>query len=122
MVIPLAFSSGALSISSTFSSFFAKPFINRTCVKAAVKVVLPWSTCPMVPTFTCGLVLTNFSFSAINLFYLIFFDYFYYLMYLMIKKYASFVTYSLYPKGRNVVKYPLLVDKVWRGKCLSFSL
>src|SRR5437016_4023489 len=23
---------------------------------AAVRVVLPWSMCPMVPTFTCGLV------------------------------------------------------------------
>jgi hypothetical protein len=30
-------------------------------VIAAVKVVLPWSTCPMVPTFTCGLVRSNFS-------------------------------------------------------------
>jgi len=30
-------------------------------VIAAVKVVLPWSTCPMVPTFTCGFVRSNFS-------------------------------------------------------------
>src|SRR5690348_5709141 len=29
------------------------------CVIAAVSVVLPWSTCPIVPTFTCGLVLSN---------------------------------------------------------------
>ncbi len=26
---------------------------------AAVKVVLPWSTCPIVPTLTCGLSLEN---------------------------------------------------------------
>src|SRR4051794_5316267 len=29
------------------------------CVIAAVSVVLPWSTWPIVPTFTCGLVLSN---------------------------------------------------------------
>src|SRR3712207_7314802 len=29
-------------------------------VIAAVSVVLPWSTCPMVPTFRCGLFLSNF--------------------------------------------------------------
>src|SRR5512134_1175519 len=29
------------------------------CVIAAVSVVLPWSTCPIVPTFTCGLVRSN---------------------------------------------------------------
>src|SRR5690606_4890670 len=28
-------------------------------VSAAVSVVLPWSTWPMVPTFTCGLVRSN---------------------------------------------------------------
>src|SRR5215468_1451895 len=28
---------------------------------AAVRVVFPWSTCPMVPTFTWGLVRSNFS-------------------------------------------------------------
>src|SRR5579884_2409667 len=27
---------------------------------AAVRVVLPWSMCPIVPTFTCGLVRSNF--------------------------------------------------------------
>ena len=32
-------------------------------VSAAVKVVLPWSTCPMVPTFTCGLVRSNLLFA-----------------------------------------------------------
>src|SRR5687767_2062819 len=30
-------------------------------VIAAVKVVLPWSTCPIVPMFTCGLLRSNFS-------------------------------------------------------------
>src|SRR6266850_201275 len=33
----------------------------RTLVMAAVKVVLPWSTCPIVPMFTCGLLRSNFS-------------------------------------------------------------
>ena len=27
-----------------------------TLVIAAVRVVFPWSTCPMVPTFKCGFV------------------------------------------------------------------
>jgi len=30
-------------------------------VIAAVYVVFPWSTCPIVPTFTCGFVRSNFS-------------------------------------------------------------
>jgi hypothetical protein len=30
-----------------------------TCVMAAVSVVLPWSTWPMVPMFTCGLLRSN---------------------------------------------------------------
>src|SRR2546426_11948806 len=59
--MPRAFSSGALSIWSkatncTFGLFFAKTF-----VMAAVKVVFPWSTCPIVPMFTCGLLRSNFS-------------------------------------------------------------
>jgi hypothetical protein len=33
-----------------------------TFVRAAVNVVLPWSTWPIVPTFTCGLLRSNFSF------------------------------------------------------------
>jgi hypothetical protein len=36
-----------------------------TFVSAAVKVVLPWSTCPIVPTFTCGFVRSNFPFDTI---------------------------------------------------------
>src|SRR5690348_8328158 len=34
-----------------------------TFVSAAVSVVLPWSTCPIVPTFTCGLVRSNLPFA-----------------------------------------------------------
>src|SRR5262245_15187117 len=30
---------------------------------AAVSVVFPWSTCPIVPTFTCGFVRSNFAFA-----------------------------------------------------------
>src|SRR5215813_13873671 len=64
MVIPRAFSSGALSI---WSYAFASPpyFFDSTRVSAAVSVVLPWSTCPIVPTFTCGLVRSNFPFAMI---------------------------------------------------------
>src|SRR5215472_5196680 len=32
-------------------------------VMAAVSVVFPWSTCPIVPTFTCGFVRSNFCFA-----------------------------------------------------------
>ena len=34
---------------------------------AAVSVVLPWSTWPIVPTFTCGLVRSNFFFAIVVL-------------------------------------------------------
>src|SRR5512134_1422917 len=40
----------------------ALPCAASTFVIAAVSVVLPWSTCPIVPTFTCGLFRSNFSF------------------------------------------------------------
>src|SRR5215213_809130 len=43
--------------------FVPKPLSADTLVSAAVKVVLPWSTWPMVPTFTCGLVRSNFAFA-----------------------------------------------------------
>src|SRR5512138_1317743 len=39
----------------------AMPFAAQYFVMAAVSVVLPWSTCPIVPTFTCGLLRSNFS-------------------------------------------------------------
>ena len=67
MVIPRSFSSGALSIESKERSS-ERPFFARTVVIAAVRVVLPWSTCPIVPMFTCGLDLSNFSF-AISVIY-----------------------------------------------------
>src|SRR3977135_692142 len=59
--MPRARSSGALSILSNDVNFAVpfEPAIARTLVIAAVSVVLPWSTCPIVPTFTCGLVLSN---------------------------------------------------------------
>ncbi|CAB4775550.1 unannotated protein [freshwater metagenome] len=31
---------------------------------AAVRVVLPWSMCPMVPMLTCGLFRSNFAFAT----------------------------------------------------------
>src|SRR3990167_1058581 len=40
---------------------FAQPFDAHTMVSAAVSVVFPWSTCPMVPTFTWGFFRSNFS-------------------------------------------------------------
>src|SRR6476659_4015544 len=39
----------------------AHPLSAATLVSAAVRVVLPWSMCPMVPTLTCGLLRSNFS-------------------------------------------------------------
>src|SRR5215210_6906498 len=62
MVIPRCFSSGALSIWSKVTSRLAGSsgtFLARTFVMAAVRVVLPWSTWPMVPTLRCGLVLSK---------------------------------------------------------------
>src|SRR5207237_9605885 len=38
----------------------ACPLRDRVLVIAAVSVVLPWSMCPIVPTFTCGLLRSNF--------------------------------------------------------------
>ncbi len=60
MVIPLAFSSGAASISSNFLAS-ALPAAANVPVIAAVNVVLPWSTWPIVPTLTCGFVRSYFS-------------------------------------------------------------
>src|SRR3989344_4055575 len=61
MVIPRCRSSGALSISSIFSNRTLLPARLRTCKIAAVSDVLPWSTCPIVPTLTWGFVRSNFS-------------------------------------------------------------
>src|SRR3984893_9893014 len=60
MVIPRSRSSGALSIWSKATNC-AHPLVASTLVIAAVRVVLPWSTWPIVPTLTCGLVRENFS-------------------------------------------------------------
>src|SRR5918993_3715009 len=62
MVIPRWRSSGALSICSKATLLLAGSSgtrLAKTPVIAAVKVVLPWSTWPMVPTFRCGLFLSN---------------------------------------------------------------
>src|SRR6266540_824880 len=45
----------------------ASPFDAQYLVIAAVSVVFPWSTCPMVPTFTCGSLRSNFSLPMISL-------------------------------------------------------
>jgi hypothetical protein len=35
-------------------------------VIAAVNVVFPWSTCPIVPTFTCGFVRSNLALAMVS--------------------------------------------------------
>src|SRR6185437_1891288 len=61
MVMPRSRSSGALSIESNERNWILGLCFDNTLVMAAVSVVLPWSTCPIVPTFTCGLLRSNFS-------------------------------------------------------------
>src|SRR5215469_5174281 len=63
MVIPRSRSSGALSIVSNARNATFGFVLASTLVIAAVSVVLPWSMCPIVPTFTCGLLRTNFCFA-----------------------------------------------------------
>lgn len=58
MVIPRALSSGAASISSYFLGALL-PIAAKAMVKAAVRVVLPWSTWPMVPMLTWGFLRSN---------------------------------------------------------------
>ncbi len=61
--MPRAFSSGALSIWSYAMN--EPPLVSAiTLVNAAVSVVLPWSTWPIVPTLTWGLLRSNFSFDT----------------------------------------------------------
>src|SRR5882672_12029168 len=48
---------------SSYGTYLPQPFAADTLVSAAVVVVLPWSTWPIVPTFTWGLVRSNFSFA-----------------------------------------------------------
>ena len=58
MVMPRSFSSGALSIPSKATA--SPPQTSeQTRVSAAVSVVLPWSTWPIVPTLTWGFVRSN---------------------------------------------------------------
>src|ERR1039457_2000273 len=51
---------------SSYDFATASPFVDRTFVRAAVNVVLPWSMWPMVPTFTCGFLRSNFSFAIVS--------------------------------------------------------
>src|ERR1041385_4155393 len=60
--MPLALSSGALSIESKERNAIFGLFFASTFVIAAVSVVFPWSTCPIVPTFACGFLRSNFAF------------------------------------------------------------
>src|SRR5688500_15230888 len=60
--MPRAFSSGAASIWS-YALNSPPNFSAPIFVSAAVSVVLPWSTWPMVPTLTCGLVRSNLPFA-----------------------------------------------------------
>ena len=62
-MIPRSRSSGALSIESNARNDTFGLFFDSTLVIAAVNVVLPWSMCPIVPTFKCGLLRSNFSFA-----------------------------------------------------------
>src|SRR3989440_11629617 len=63
IVMPRSRSSGALSIWSKAIYLLLALALASTLVMAAVRVVLPWSTCPIVPTFTCGFVRSNFFFA-----------------------------------------------------------
>src|SRR3982751_4047250 len=58
--MPRAFSSGALSIESNARTWIFGLCLAKTFVIAAVRVVLPWSMCPIVPMLTCGLLRSNF--------------------------------------------------------------
>src|SRR4051812_44961558 len=65
MVIPRWRSSGALSIWSNADAWFRVGYLSAsTLVMAAVSVVLPWSTWPIVPMLTCGLLRSNFAFAT----------------------------------------------------------
>src|SRR5882762_7504195 len=45
--------------------YVAQPLSADTLVSAAVVVVLPWSTWPIVPTLTCGFTRANFSLAIV---------------------------------------------------------
>src|SRR3982074_3289723 len=61
--MPRSFSSGALSMSSTARFWMLECSVARQLMIAAVSVVLPWSTCPVVPMLTCGFDRSNFAFA-----------------------------------------------------------
>ncbi len=63
--MPLAFSSGALSIWSKGVKATLGLASASTLVIAAVNVVLPWSMWPMVPMLRWGLVRSNFAFAIV---------------------------------------------------------
>ena len=65
-MIPLSLSSGALSIFSNATASPVPSLALRVLVIAAVKVVLPWSTCPIVPMLQCGLVLSNLALAILK--------------------------------------------------------
>src|SRR5207245_2382582 len=65
IVIPRSRSSGALSIDPYSRTAIVLFFVCSTLVIAAVNVVLPWSMCPIVPTFTCGFVRSYFAFAIV---------------------------------------------------------
>ena len=44
----------------------AATLVARTFLIAAVQVVLPWSTCPIVPMLQCGLLLSNLALAILN--------------------------------------------------------
>src|SRR6267142_5213152 len=46
--------------------YVASPLSAATFVSAAVSVVFPWSTCPIVPTFTWGFVRSNFALAMVS--------------------------------------------------------
>src|SRR5271155_3170653 len=51
---------------SAYDFVLALPCTARTAKMAAVRVVLPWSMCPIVPTLTCGLVLVKVSLAIVT--------------------------------------------------------
>ena len=65
-MIPRSLSSGALSMFSKSVAELPATLSARTFVIAAVNVVLPWSTCQMVPMLQCGLLLSNLAFAILN--------------------------------------------------------
>ena len=51
---------------SKSTAAFPSTLCESVFVIAAVRVVLPWSTCPIVPMLQCGLFLSNLAFAILN--------------------------------------------------------